>query len=413
MKKHTIHSILLALALAGIGFAQPIYKATPFPTPPGYYQLSFTYMSPDATSGVGSATLTNGASNVPVAYFCFEYDKGNYTVLPTPGYSCYAWAGNSTGDLVGWLIDLNQMQAQAANPNAPSPAYQLFYYSKAQNAFKPIPGIPNYNRSVAPSVGYALLPPFLEYLTDAGEIYGQNYGPKPGDTTLLFDYSEDIWTAFKLTAEGTYSALPPHAPKDSTSLSWVDAKGNAFGFSFPGATLGDMFEWTAAGGLIDLTETLRQPGLTSYYVNAQGHTLEIVNDFATAQSICVFSNGKSNLTIQLPPNTKDCQASMNDNDDMLGIWLPIPSNPKIAVVNIPFYFNPGMKQAADINSVTEGLPKGMVLISAGFVNPHGRLVTATGLEGGLLQYGPYGPPASAYVTYLLTPIEAADSKPQQ
>jgi hypothetical protein len=30
-----------------------------------------------------------------------------------------------------------------------------------------------------------------------------------------------------------------------------------------------------------------------------------------------------------------------------------------------------------------------------------------------LQYGPYGPPASAYVTYLLTPIEAADSKPQQ
>jgi hypothetical protein len=72
-----------------------------------------------------------------------------------------------------------------------------------------------------------------------------------------------------------------------------------------------------------------------------------------------------------------------------------------------------MKQAADINSVTEGLPKGMVLISAGFVNPHGRLVTATGLEGGLLQYGPYGPPASAYVTYLLTPIEVADSKPQQ
>jgi hypothetical protein len=395
MKKLTVYAMFLGLVLAGRGFAEPKYHAKSI-TWPGYYAIGFVYMSPDGTWGTGTAVPNNNVLPYMIPTVCFAYEKGTFRVVNTPGFSCAAEAGNSSGDFVGYLIDLNQLAA-LGNQNATPPSYQYFHYSKAKGTFDPIPTLPNYTTVTPPYP-----PAKFAGMTDAGDLFGGYSGPIDGDTSTLSA------VVFKLKPNGALVQLPGTAPGNLNTIFYNDNRGDAFGCSqAANGTQCDFVEWPATGGVKDLN--IKQPTLSYYYINAKGHSVEVLGDYPNTDNECIFSNGEKSITIWLAPagaSHKYCSVLLADTDDIMGVWIP-PNQPATAGF-LPFYYNPSLPKPEDLTSVTEGLPSGTILLAANFANQTNGLVWATGSSS---LPGPPGAyvPGDPDTLYLLTPIKS-DSK---
>jgi len=96
-KMNIIRALILGLAIAGTAMSQPSFTIT---------QLPNTLHPSDAIVWVGANGAMLGDTTDPVTGItqCAKYQNGTWSVFSTPGYSCYIYGANKSGQFAGSLI---------------------------------------------------------------------------------------------------------------------------------------------------------------------------------------------------------------------------------------------------------------------------------------------------------------------
>jgi uncharacterized protein (TIGR03437 family) len=96
-KTDIIRALILGLAIAGTAMSQPSFTIT---------QLPSTLHPNDAIVWVGVNGQMLGDTTDPATGIiqCAKYQNGVWTVFSTPGYSCYVYSANKSGQFVGALM---------------------------------------------------------------------------------------------------------------------------------------------------------------------------------------------------------------------------------------------------------------------------------------------------------------------
>jgi hypothetical protein len=358
--------LLILAALAGICVAQPTYNATSLSIP-GYSSVNIQWLSNDGSVGVGYANSAAGAK-------CFIYRGGNFSLISTPGFSCFAFQGNVKGDLVGYLYDW------ASSQNPPT---QLFLYVNATSTFTPL---------TVPGFDGTGLPPGFIALGNDDTVYG-NYSFS-GTQTFSFGTEQVTLTQpFAISPMGQFTQLL-NLGGSSAAISGMDSNGDLVGSSdisgVVAPAVGDVAMWPKAGGIVDLTASTGFPLLTGV-ISSNGTVAGVMTNNSVAGAVegYVLSGGVV-TPFQAFGSTLMSVFSVNSSGQVVGDYTP-PNG-----FGRPYLYSDG--EVYDLTSLVQNLPSGVVLTSAGVIDDAGQIFV----------FGtPNGAPTTGQSaqTFLLTPAE--------
>ncbi|MGD0049017.1 MAG: IPT/TIG domain-containing protein [Bryobacteraceae bacterium] len=374
---NAIRLLILGLAIAGTAIGQPIFMLT---------QLPSTLHPNDPIIWVGANGQMLGETIDPSTGIaqCDLYKNGQWTVFSTPGYSCYVYAANKSGQFVGVL--------QGPTSETGFPYYP---FVNLDGAFTPL--LPAGPGSAANSnTGWAAA------INDSGAVLGD---------LLVLGLSGGLQSGAWIYSGGQYRMLTSAGTSNSVVYG-LNNNGVAVGLATFGSALqADPAVFNPDGTILDLGDlggTGPFVGGVAYGINASGQITGTANTAAQypvptggtdAVSGAFIYSGKSMQQIQIPgANFSGVGNWINDAGDVLGSY----QNEYPASFFLPpdgfFYYHAGVMYRVD-NTLIPNLPVGATVATVSFVEGSSQILLGLTLSSQTTEW------------FLLTPLTNSNGQP--
>jgi len=315
---------------------------------------------------------------------CDLYKNGQWTVFSTPGYSCYVYAANKSGQFVGVL--------QGPTSETGFPYYP---FVNLDGAFTPL--LPAGPGSAANSnTGWAAA------INDSGAVLGD---------LLVLGLSGGLQSGAWIYSGGQYRMLTSAGTSNSVVYG-LNNNGVAVGLATFGSALqADPAVFNPDGTIQDLGDlggTGPFVGGVAYGINASGQITGTANTAAQypvptggtdAVSGAFIYSGKSMQQIQIPgANFSGVGNWINDAGDVLGSY----QNEYPASFFLPpdgfFYYHAGVMYRVD-NTLIPNLPVGATVATVSFVEGSSQILLGLTLSSQTTEW------------FLLTPLTNSNGQP--
>ena len=377
VKTNIIRLLILGLAIAGTAIGQPTFMLT---------QLPSTLRPNDPIMWVGANGEMLGESIDPSTGIaqCDKYQNGVWSVFSTPGYSCYVYGANKSGQFVGVL--------QGPTSETGFPYYPFI---NLDGTFTPL--LPAGPGSAANSnTGWA------GAINDSGTVTGN---------LLVLGLSGGLQSGAWIYSGGQYRMLTS-AGTSGNVVYGLNNAGVAVGLATFGSALqADPAVFNPDGTILDLGDlggTGPFVGGVAYGINTSGQITGTANTAAQypvptggtdAVSGAFLYSGKSMQQIQVPgANFSSVGNAIDDAGDVLGSY----QNEYPASFFLPpdgfFYYHAGMMYRMD-NTLIPNLPVGATVATVSFVGGSNQILLGLTLSSQTTEW------------FLLTPVADSNAQP--
>ncbi len=353
--KNNKYSLFLLLAAGACYGQQVMFTATPIAVD-GLSNVSLIWISDDATIGFGAAIRPN-----PYGAVCVAYGAPVQTIT-----NCVP-RGANVGTYVYQIPDLE-------DPSVVTPLVAMA--NGKTTVLTPPTGVTHHGNE---RVG----------VNKEGQIAGRFDCPAPSGSAA----GSTIPCAYVVSPDGFYTRLS--AEGGHAGAYAINESDDVTGWVSPadGAQLEAWRPviWSYTGKLIDLSTFSDLRGLP-VAINATGQVAGTSDDGTLGTAFFYDGAGKT-MAIQVAGASSVSPTSLNDRGEIVGSYV----SQKGDGISHPFYYYGG--SALDLNSVVSGLPGGVTLTAAQYINGVGQI-----LVDAVNANQPVGTITSSATQYLLTPV---------
>lgn len=359
-KMNIIRALILGLAIAGTAMSQPSFTIT---------QLPNTLHPSDAIVWVGANGAMLGDTTDPVTGItqCAKYQNGTWSVFSTPGYSCYIYGANKSGQFAGSLIP-------PINSNGTVTTYPFANLDGSFFIPQP-PGETYASGSSGSSSAYTSMGSALT-VNDSGAVLGESLAANSSEPAQFVGW---IYSGL-LQYRTLNTADIPYTDAIAFNNSGVVAGAATFGAS-GGASNMHPAIFATDGSVKDLGTFGGDEGW-AYAINSSGQVTGCAQNTTTytlfygvTQGCQAFLyDGASMQQIPVPGTNYMSQGLwIDDAGDVVGNYYKQFNN--WGVADGYFYYSKGVLYWLDSTTIPS-LPAGAKVVSASFVNGTNQILAA-------------------------------------